>query len=147
MTAEASTGDRGCTGTTRRIGNPPVGAVLHRITAVVLTVLLALGAPLGTSRSCDRCPVGCPMHRAGGAAHKGGCHHGQGAPSADGSVLKCACGHQRVATPSAAEYGVPPRRTSVRPILVVGRVPEIAAVDTSRNAPAPPAEPPRLRVV
>jgi hypothetical protein len=123
-----------------------MAAVLHRVTALVLTLVLALGAPLGTPRSCDRCPVGCPMHRESGTGHAGGCHHGKGAASAEGSVLRCACGHQRVAMPAAAEYALPPRSLSVRPILVAGVLPEVPAVDDTRFAPEPPADPPRLRV-
>lgn len=123
-----------------------MGAVLHRLTAALLAAILALGAPLGTPRSCDRCPVGCPMHREGAAPHAGGCHHGAAA-QADGAAIKCACGQHRVATPSAAEYGLPPPPAALGPVLVAGRLPEVRAVDGSRTAPEPAAEPPRLRVV
>jgi hypothetical protein len=124
-----------------------MGAVVRQVTALVVTLLLALGAPLSTPRSCDRCPVGCPMHREGGGERRMGCHHGKTAASEDGAVLKCACGHQRVATPAATEYGILPRTAAIGALFAGAPLAEVPSVSVSRGAPEPPAEPPRFRVV
>jgi hypothetical protein len=111
---------------------------------VVAIVALLLAVPMERGRTCNICPVDCPMHGAHRAGGHVGCHHAAetaraAAPDA-GCVMRAACGHHDSSTLTAF-YAEPPLSpvhigVEVRGLAVF--VPLAHGIGVSAPQPRPP---------
>ena len=123
-----------------------------RLAAVVATIALFLAAPFERGRSCDVCPVDCPMHASGGKAKHLGCHQGSDVrppapPVDDGAcAMRASCGHHKRAIVATFDGELSPVVIAA-PLVATGRVRIAACSPVLAEKPAPPHRPPEPSVV
>lgn len=123
-----------------------------RVAALVAIVALLLAAPFERGRSCDVCPVDCPMHAAAGKAKHLGCHQGARVPSPrvagdDGAcAMRAACGHHQRGLVAAFDGDLPPAVTTT-PVVATAEVRAVTRLPLPAEAPRPPHRPPEPSVV
>jgi hypothetical protein len=123
-----------------------------RAATLVAIIAMLLAAPFERGRSCDVCPVDCPMHAAAGKARHLGCHQGARPTSASaagddgGCAMRASCGHHERALLATFAGDLPPTVTAT-PVVTTGRVRIVGRIPVRTEPRQPPHRPPEPPVV